>query len=56
MGLGILIGLFIGIMLGFTACALLSANKEVDQEIYFIDYSETDDNDYEEKGDNNAEI
>lgn len=49
----LVIGIFIGFALGFTTCALISANR-VHGEVYYVDMSQcNNDNDY--KGDEDDE-
>lgn len=52
----LVIGIFIGFTLGFTACALLSANK-INGEVYYVDMSKSNSKDEEDskKGDKDSE-
>ena len=52
----LVIGIFIGLTLGFITCALLSANK-VNGEVYYIDMSKSNSKDEEDskKGDKDSE-
>lgn len=53
---GMAIGIFVGFILGFTACALVSANK-INGEVYYIDMYKSDNKDEEdnEEGDEDDE-